>query len=50
MIMVMIWLASSFDYYLINFQLKYIHGDFFVNTIVASACEIPAYILGGIVY
>ncbi|CDW73598.1 solute carrier family member 5 [Stylonychia lemnae] len=50
LIMVIIWIASSFSYYLINFQLKYIKGDFFVNTITASLTEVPAYILSGILY
>ncbi|CDW83769.1 solute carrier family member 5 [Stylonychia lemnae] len=49
-IMVTIWIGSSFNYYLINFQLKYIKGDFFVNTITASLTEVPAYILSGILY
>jgi hypothetical protein len=44
------WVGSSFDYYLINFQLKYIKGDFFLNNLVTSATEIPALILGGISY
>eukprot|EP00347_Sterkiella_histriomuscorum_P016560 403352729 len=49
-ILVTIWIASSFNYYLINFQLKYIEGDFFINSIVASLVEVPAYILSGILY
>ena len=49
-IMMFMWIGSSFDYFLINFQLKYIKGDFFLNNLVTSATEIPALILGGISY
>ncbi len=49
-LMVFMWAASSFGYYLINFQLKYIQGDFFINTITSSVTEIPANILGGLAY
>ena len=45
-----VWTASAFNYYLINFLLKSIKGDVFVNITVASASEIVAYILGGIAY
>jgi hypothetical protein len=49
-LMAYMWVASSFDYYLINFQLKYIKGDFFINTITTSLCEVPAVIISGIAY
>ena len=49
-ILVSLWIASSFDFYLISFQLKYIKGDFFINTIVATIVEIPASIFSGIIY
>eukprot|EP00347_Sterkiella_histriomuscorum_P017063 403350803 len=49
-ILVTIWIASSFNYYLINFQLKYIEGDFFINSIVASLVEVPAFLLSGYLY
>lgn len=48
--MAFLWTASSFNYYLINFLLKSINGDVFINTTVSSASEIVAYILGGIAY
>lgn len=48
--MAFMWVASSFSYYLISFQLKYISGDFFVNTAVSSLTEAPAYLLGGLLY
>ena len=46
--MIVVWLASSFCYYLISYQLKYIHGDIFINSITSSFSEIIAYILLGI--
>ena len=49
-IMVVVWIASSFNFYLINFKLKYIKGDIFVNTFVSATSELPAIILGGILY
>jgi hypothetical protein len=48
--MMILWSISSFDWYLINFQLKYIRGDLYLNTIVSSVCEIPAYALSGLLY
>lgn len=49
-IMVAVWIASSFNFYLINFQLKYIPGNVFLNTFVSALSELPAIILGGIMY
>ena len=49
-ILTVVWIASAFNYFLINFRMKYIEGNIFVNTSVASSSEIVAYILGGIAY
>ena len=46
--MVAVWLASSFCYYLIGYQLKYVEGDIFINNITSSFSEIIAYALSGI--
>ena len=43
-------MVSAFDYYLINFQLKYIRGDIYVNTIVSSVSEVTAYLVSGALY
>lgn len=43
-------MASAFDYYLINFQLKYIEGDIYTNTIVSSISEVAAYLISGVLY
>jgi hypothetical protein len=42
--------VSAFDYFLINFQLKYIEGDIFINTIVSSVSEVCAYLISGALY
>jgi nitrate/nitrite transporter NarK len=49
-VLLFLWVASAFDYYLINFQLKYIDGDIYVNTIVSSVSEVTAYIISGALY
>lgn len=49
-ILAFVWMASAFNYFLINFRMKYFGGNIFVNTSVASTSEIVAYILGGISY
>jgi hypothetical protein len=50
LILVGVWIASSFDFYLISFQLKYIQGNVFLNTLVSAASELPAQALGGYLY
>ena len=35
---------------MINFQLKYIDGDIYINTIVSSVSEVTAYIISGALY
>ena len=49
-VLLFLWVASAFDYYLINFQLKYIKGDIYVNTVVSSVSEVVAYIVSGALY
>lgn len=48
--MVMVWTSASFGYYLLAVQLKYIQGDFYINNITASATEIGANIISGVVF
>lgn len=50
MVLLFLWVVSAFDYYLINFQLKYIDGDIYLNTIVSSVSEVTAYIVSGALY
>ena len=46
--MTMIWISSSFCYYLISYQLKYIKGNIFINGIISSLSEIAAYLISGL--
>lgn len=50
MLMIYIWIASSFDMYLITFQMKYLPGSIFVNTLVSSGFDIPISICAGFLY
>lgn len=49
-VLLCLWIVSTFDYYLINFQLKYIDGDIYANTIVSSVSEVTAYLVSGALY
>eukprot|EP00347_Sterkiella_histriomuscorum_P000203 403376785 len=48
--MTFLWTSTSFTYYLINFQLKYLSGDIFSNAIASALSEAPAYIAQGYTY
>ena len=50
LVLLFLWVVSAFDYYLINFQLKYIDGDIYTNTIVSSVSEVTAYLVTGALY
>jgi OCT family organic cation transporter-like MFS transporter 4/5 len=50
LILVSLWITSSFDYYLLNYQMKNIEGNIFLNNFVSFMCQVPAQILGGILY
>lgn len=46
--MAFLWSASSFNYYMIAYLLKYIHGNIYINTISSSFSEVVAYGVGGL--
>ena len=48
--LLILWVVSAFNYFLINFQLKYIEGDIYTNTIISSVSEVTAYIISGALY
>lgn len=50
MCLLFLWVVSAFDYYLINFQLKYIEGDIYTNTTVSAVSEVAAYMISGALY
>lgn len=46
-VMTMVWLSGSFNYYLISYQLKYLPGDLYINGVVSSLSEILANVTSG---
>jgi len=46
-LMMILFSASSFSYYLISYQLKYLKGDIFVNVIVSALSEMAGYLISG---
>ena len=46
-VMAMVWMASSFCYYLINYQLKYLPGNINVNAILSYFAEMTSYAVQG---
>lgn len=48
--MSLIWLTSSFDNYLVLFQLQYFPGNVYINTTASSISDILAFTTGGIVF
>jgi len=49
-IMTVIWLTASFNYYLIQFQMKYFPGNIYLNSIIYAVCGIVAYIISPFIY
>ena len=47
--MMMVWLASSFDYYLINFLVNTFE-QVYLSALLSGFSEIIAYMCGGILY
>ena len=50
LIMMVMWIASSFNMYLVTFTSKYIPGNIFQNIFESSLIDIPFGILGGVAY
>ena len=46
-LMCVMWSASTFNYYLLTFFLKYIPGNIFTNTAISNASELSAYAASG---
>ena len=49
-IMCMVWLTSSFNYYLVSSLLKYFPGSIYVNSAIAALSEILSILAAGIAY
>jgi hypothetical protein len=48
--MVYIWIASSFNLYLLTYSVKNIPGDYFMNQLISSTADIGLVVLGGFAY
>ena len=48
--MVFFWIASSFSLYLVNYSIKYLNGDFFLNNLISGLSDVPVAIFGGFLY
>ena len=49
-LMIFFWMSSSFSLYLVNYSLKNIPGDFFMNNLISNLTDVPVAILGGYLY
>jgi hypothetical protein len=49
-ILIYLWMAASFNLYMISFYLKYIPGSIYVSQLTASLGDIPLSIGGGFLY
>ena len=50
LLMMYIWLASSFNIYLINYTTKNLPGDFLLNSLISSMTDVLAAALSGLAY
>ena len=50
LILIYLWIASSFNIYLAQYIIKYLPGDFFVNATTTNSADLPIIILGGVAY
>jgi uncharacterized membrane protein len=50
LIMSFAWMATSFNYYMVGFLIKYFPGSIYINGVMSSISELIAYALGGVVY
>jgi len=49
-VMMMAWLAASFCYYLIGFELKYLPGDIFTNTYASAISDCVATVVAAPIF
>jgi Na+/melibiose symporter-like transporter len=47
-ILLTLWIVSSFNWYMITFQVKYIGGDIFLNTYLATGGDLIAIAMSGV--
>ena len=44
------WSVCSFNFYLLSFLLKYIHGNIYINAMVSSIADMIAYSASGVFF
>ena len=49
-VMILQWVTASFCHYLINFDVKYLHGSLFVNNLSQASAELVAYATSGFLF
>lgn len=49
-ILLYLWIASSFNLYLVTYELKYIPGNIFKNSLITSLSDVPFTLIGGFIY
>ena len=49
-VLVFIWMASSFNLYLLHYNTKKLPGNFFHNSMISSLTDLPVTVMGGFVY
>lgn len=49
-LMMFIWVSCSFSVYLVMYNTKKLPGDFFINSIVPYAIDVPMTLCGGLIY
>ena len=49
-VMAVVWLTSSFNYYLVSYLLKYFPGSIFTNSAISACSELISLGVSGIVY
>lgn len=50
LVMSMIWLTSSFNNYLVLFQLQFFPGNVYINTTASATSDIIAFAVSGVIY
>lgn len=50
MIMTTCWLCCAFDFYLLNFLIKYFPGNIYVNQVVKVLSELAGFITAGFIF
>lgn len=50
MILIYLWVAASFNLYMIGFYMKYVSSSLFISTLIACLGDLPLSVAGGFTY